>query len=272
MAVYNLNGDIIGIDSFEEKNLNYDANVLSVNHRGYSTEAPENTLPAYILSKKKGFNYVETDICFTSDNVPVLLHDSTIDRTSNGSGNINELTYAQVREYDFGSWKSAAYAGTKIPSLAEFLYLCKSIMLHPYIELKGGANTYTQAQIQQIVDMVHSYGLKGKVSYISFSSVFLGYVKDHDSEARLGFLKSSYTSSDIATCNGLKTTKNKVFYDVYYGSATQSVCDALRAENIPIEAWTVNSADAMLGLNKYVSGITSDNLIAGKVLYDNSMT
>lgn len=271
MAVYNLNGDIIGIGSApEEKNLNYDANVISINHRGYSTDAPENTIPAYILSKKKGFNFVETDVSFTSDGVPVLLHDNTIDRTSNGSGNINNLTYAQVRAYDFGSWKSASYTGTKIPSLAEFLQLCKSIMLHPYIELKSNGS-YTKEQVQQIVDMVRAYGLRGKVTYISFSSTFLGYVKDYDSEARLGFLKSSYASSDITTCKSLKTTKNSVFYDVAHGAITQSVCDSFMAEDIPIEAWTVNSADTMLGLNKYVSGITSDNLIAGKVLYNNAM-
>ena len=119
--------------------------------------------------------------------------------------------------------------------------------------------------------MVYAYGLKGKVSYISFNSVFLGYVKNYDPEARLGFLKGSYSDSDIATCNGLKTESNQVFYDVGYSAITQSVCDAFIAENIPIEAWTVNSADTMLGLNKYVSGITSDNLIAGKVLYDNLM-
>lgn len=272
MAVYNINGDLIGIDSVpEEKNLNYDANVLSVNHRGYSTDAPENTIPAYILSKKKGFNFVETDVSFTSDGVPVLLHDNTIDRTSNGSGNINNLTYAQVRTYDFGSWKSASYAGTKIPSLAEFLQLCKSIMLHPYIELKSNGS-YTKEQVQQIVDMVRAHGLRGKVSYISFSSTFLGYVKDYDPEARLGFLKSSYASSDITTCNSLKTTKNSVFYDVGHGAITQAVCDSFMAEDIPIEAWTVNSSETILGLNKYVSGITSDNLIAGKVLYENAMS
>lgn len=273
MAVYNLNGQIIGIDSIpEEKNLNYDACVLSVNHRGYSTVAPENTLPAYILSKNMGFNYVETDISFTSDGVPMLLHDATIDRTSNGSGTLSQMTYAQVRQYDFGSWKSAEYAGTVIPTLAEFLALCKAIMLHPYLELKSNGN-YTQAQIQQIVDMVEAYGLKGKVSYISFSSTFLGYVKNYDDQARLGLLKSSYASGDVATCTALKTTNNKVFYDVgYYNDAiTQAVCNAFMAEDIPVEAWTVNSADIMLGLNKYVSGITSDNLIAGKVLYDNAM-
>lgn len=268
MAVYDLDGNIIAIDS--EMNLNYDACVLSVNHRGYSTVAPENTLPAYILSKKMGFNYVETDISFTSDGVPMLLHDSTIDRTSNGSGTLSQMTYEQVRQYDFGSWKSSAYAGTVIPTLAEFLDLCKSIMLHPYLELKSNGE-YTQAQIEQIVDMVESYGLKGKVSYISFNSTYLGYVKNYDDQARLGFLKSAYASGDVATCVGLKTTKNKVFYDVSYGAITQAICNAFIAEDIPVEAWTVNSAETMLGLNKYVSGITSDNLIAGKVLYDNAM-
>lgn len=272
MAVYNINGTQIAIDEIpEEKNLNYDANVLSVNHRGYSIEAPENTLPAYKLSKEKGFNYVETDVSFTSDGVAMLLHDATIDRTSNGSGTLANMTYAQVRQYDFGSWKNPKYAETKIPTLEEFLYLCKSIMLHPYIELKSNGN-YTRAQIESIVDMVRDYGLKGKVSYISFSSTYLEYVKNYDDEARLGFLSSPKTS-DLSICQGLQTGKNSVFYDVsYYNNAiTQAICNTYSAQNIPIEAWTVDSASDMLNLNKYVSGITSNNLIAGKVLYDNAM-
>lgn len=277
MAVYDINGTEIGnyIDpssiDVEEKNLDYDATVKSVNHRGYSAEAPENTLPAYILSKQKGFNFVETDVSFTSDGVAMLLHDATIDRTSNGSGTLANMTYEQVRQYDFGSWKNAKYAGTKIPTLDEFLALCKAIMLHPYIELKPNGG-YTQAQIESVVDAVHAHGLKGEVTYISFSSEYLGYVKNYDDEARLGFLSSPKTS-DLTICQGLKTAKNSVFYDVsYYNNAiTQEICDAYSAANIPIEAWTVDSASNMLGLNKYVSGITSNNLIAGKVLYDNAM-
>jgi len=274
MAVYNINGDTVGtnIDPTDIQNLDYDATVKSVNHRGYSTEAPENTLPAYILSKQKGFNFVETDVSFTSDGVAMLLHDATIDRTSNGSGTLANMTYAQVRQYDFGSWKNAKYAGTKIPTLDEFLALCKAIMLHPYIELKSNGG-YTQAQIEGIVDAVRSHGLKGKVTYISFSSTYLGYVRDYDPEARLGFL-SSPNASDLSICQGLRTVKNSVFYDVSYGgnAITQEICDIYSAADIPIEAWTVNSASAMLGLNKYVSGITSDNLIAGKVLYDSAVS
>lgn len=276
MAVYDINGNTIGnyIDpaSLEEKNLDYDATVKSVNHRGYSTEAPENTLPAYILSKQKGFKYAETDVSFTSDGVAMLLHDATIDRTSNGSGTLANMTYAQVRQYDFGSWKNAKYAGTKIPTLDEFLALCKAIMLHPYIELKSNGG-YTQAQIEGVVEAVWAHGLRGKVTYISFASEYLGYVKNYDDEARLGYLRSTPSTSDIVTCQGLKTTKNSVYCGMNYGGnkITQEICDAYAAANIPIEAWTVDSASEMLALNKYVSGITSNNLIAGKVLYDNAM-
>lgn len=263
MAVYDIGGKSV-------ENTNYDACVYSVNHRGYSAVAPENTLPAYILSKKMGFNYAECDVSFTSDGVPMLLHDSTIDRTSNGSGTLSQMTYSQVRQYDFGSWKSSAYAGTVIPTLAEFLDLCKSIMLFPYLELKSNGN-YTQAQIEQIVDSVHSYGMKGKVSYISFSATYLGYVKDYDDEARLGFLTGAWSSSDVTTCQGLQTTKNEVFYDVNYSVISSTMISAMQAAGIPIEAWTINSSSTILGLDKYISGVTSDSLIAGKVLFDSAI-
>ena len=264
MSLYNTKGERVWFD--------YDACVKSINHRGFSTVAPENTIPAYKLSKKMGFNYVETDISFTSDGVPMLLHDSTIDRTSNGTGALSNMTYAQVRQYDFGSWKSEEYAGTQIPTFDEFLSLCKAIALHPYIELKNNG-AYTEAQIHQIIDMVQAYGLKGKVTYISFNETFLNYVKNYDPSARLGFLKMAYASGDVAKCTALKTGSNEVFYDVghYDDNITQNMCDLFMAENIPVEAWTVNTNEVLLGLNKYVSGITSDNLIAGKILYENAI-
>ncbi len=274
MAVYNTGGSQIAIDEIPtEKNLNYDANVISVNHRGYSSEAPENTLPAYKLSKEKGFNYAETDVSFTSDGVAMLLHDATIDRTSNGSGTLANMTYAQVRQYDFGSWKDPKYAGTKIPTLDEFLSLCKSIMLYPYIELKSRGD-YTRAQIESIVDMVNLHGMRGKVTYISFSDTFLNYVRDYDNEARLGYLVNSLDSNALAICKSLQTEKNKVYCGASYYSntITQSMCNMFAAEKIPIEAWTIDSESTILGLNKYVSGITSNNLIAGKVLYDSEMS
>lgn len=264
MAVYDING--INIEDGGTA-INYDATVTAVNHRGYNTVAPENTLPAFKLSKKNGFQIVETDVQFTSDGVAVCLHDRSIDRTSDGTGNIDSMTWTQVQQYDFGSWKSSTYTGTKIPSFEQFLALCKNIGLHPYVELKSDA-PYTEAQIQSVIDMVHEYGLNKFTTYISFSSTFLGYVKAYDAYARLGFLKSSATTSDISTLQGLKLSTNEVYYGAKYTSLTSSICEAYQAAGIPIEIWTVDTASNITGMNPYVTGVTSNSLIAGKVLYD----
>lgn len=244
----------------------YDLNVKGIAHRGYSADAPENTLPAYKLAKKMGFKYVECDVAFTSDGVAVLLHDEIIDRTSNGSGSLSSLTYAQVRSYDFGSWKSSNYAGTLIPSFEEFILLCKNLALHPYIELKSTA-TYTEAQVQALVDTVKQYGMEGKVTWISFSSTYLGYVKDYDAYARIGFVVGTISSTSITTATGLKTGTNEVFIDANYANLTTALITLAVNADIPLEVWTVDTEAEITALDPYISGITSDSLIAGTVLY-----
>lgn len=251
--------------------IDYDANVKAVNHRGYSTEAPENTIPAYILSKQKGFKYVECDVAFTSDNVAVLLHDDSIDRTSNGSGNISSMTYSQVSQYDFGSWKSSEYAGTKIPTFEEFIKLCKYIGLHPYIELKS-SGSYTQRQIISIIDVVKRFGMEGKITYISFNETFLGYVKQYDSKARLGYLLWGVYDNEIETALSLKTDSNEVFVDINYNSVTEEIIFSCIENNLHLEIWTANDSSVFENMNEYITGVTSDNLIAGKVMYNKYMT
>lgn len=251
--------------------VNYDLNVKAINHRGYSAESPENTIPAYIMSKQKGFTYVECDVSFTSDGVAVLLHDATIDRTSNGSGNISNMTYAQVLQYDFGSWFSPDYAGVKIPTFTEFVVLCKRLGLHPYIELKSNGS-YTQAQISQIVKEVEACGMAGKVTYISFNNTFLGYVKNADASARLGLLANPLNSTKINQAVALKTSTNEVFMDAKLATVTTALINSCISNGLPLEVWTVNTEAEILAMPSYVSGVTSDNTIAGKVLYNAALT
>ena len=197
--------------------------------------------------------------------VPVLLHDSTIDRTSDGSGSLSAMTYAEVSKYDFGSWKSADYAGTKIPTFAEFIKLCKNICLHPYIELKSNGS-YTEAQIRGLVDIVEANGMRGKVTWISFSSVFLGYVKNADTAARLGYLVSSITSDTITTVKSLQTESNEVFLDSSdYSAGAIALC---MEADIPLEIWTINSKSAIENMDGYITGVTSDSIHAGRHLYN----
>lgn len=263
-----------GVNSILLSHVNYDLNVKAVNHRGFSAEAPENTLPAYIMSKKKGFTYVECDVSFTSDNVAVLLHDDTINRTSNGSGKISSLTYAKASSYDYGSWFNEAnpgitvnYSGTKIPTFIEFINLCKHLGLHPYIELKS-TGAYTQEQITQIITEVEKCGMTGKVTYISFSYAFLEYVKAADPSARLGYLVSTISDSVITQAVALRTGSNDVFMDARLSNLTDSLVSSCIAQKLPLEVWTVNTETEILGMSSYISGVTSDNLVAGKVLYD----
>lgn len=239
--------------------------VKAVAHRGYSAKAPENTLPAYKLAKQKGFEYVECDVSFTSDGVAVLLHDSTIDRTSSGTGNVADMTFAALRALDFGSWFSKDYAGTTIPTFEDFLLLCRNAGMRPYIELKAG----TAEQIKGLVDKVIRSGMRKEATWISFSADYLRYVKESDASARLGYVVDTVTATAVATAQRLMTGKNDVFIDS--GSYTEDTVNLCTTAKIPMEVWTVNNATTIQNLPAYITGVTSDNQHAGAVLLKHSM-
>jgi glycerophosphoryl diester phosphodiesterase len=239
-----------------------DSNVRSIAHRGASDFAPENTLPAFQLAKELGFSCAEADIRFTADGVPVCLHDGSIDRTSNATGDIHSLTFEEVRQYDFGSWKSSDYAGTSIPTFEEYLSLCKNIGLHPYIELKEG----TADQIRTLVDLVNRYGMRGKVSWISFDPNLLSAVRWYDEEARLGLLINYFESRLIYVICNLRSGKNDVFLDS--SVFDEQVVNECRMANLPLEVWTINEQERLAALDPYISGVTSNCLRYGQFLYE----
>ena len=266
-GIYYKEAEKVNIEVEEQQTTVVDYFVNSVAHRGYSTIAPENTLAAYRLAKEKGFTTVECDVSFTSDGVAVLLHDSTIDRTSNGSGSIANMTLEQVRQYDFGSWKSSEYVGEKIPTFEEFLSLCKNLSLHPYIEIKEGA---TQSEVESLVTMVARYGMIDDVTWISFESDALTYVKNKDNTARLGYVVSTITEDVISTALGLRTEKNEVFIDARNENLTEQTINLCVDNLLPLEVWTIDDIDTILNLDPYISGVTSNDKVAGQILYENN--
>ena len=245
--------------------VDYDGILRAVAHRGFSTEAPENTLPAFRLAKERGFSYVETDVQFTADGYAVCLHDQYIDRVSSGSGAINSMTLEEVRQYDFGAWKGEAYAGTKIPTLEEFLELCRNLGLHPYIEMK--AETVTgEVRARQLAQIVEACGMKGKVTWISFSHYLLSVMRDCDPEAPLGYLVEYVDENAVAMANTLRNGRNRVFLDA--GSYTDQGCQICMDNDMPLELWVLDKEDQILSLNPFITGVTSNCLIAGKVRYE----
>ena len=250
----------------------FDREIKCIAHRGYSNTAPENTLPAYRLARELGFLYAECDVAFTKDGVAVLLHDATIDRTSNGSGALADLTFEEVRAYDFGSWKDAKYAGTQIPSFEEFIILCKEIGLHPYIEIKNDT-TYTQEQIKSLVDIVKKHGMEDNCSWISFNITYLEYVKNVDDTARLGYVSSKdITQTVINSVLALRTGNNEVFLDNSYNMLNENNVLLAALSGLTLETWTVDSTNEIKNRPKYVSGYSSNKLVATDTLLKTAVT
>jgi len=241
------------------------SNVKGVAHRGLSSVAPENTLHAYRRAKLSGFDYAECDVSFTSDGVPVLLHDGTIDRTSNGQGDITALTYAQASSFDFGSWFDTKFTGTSITTFSDFIRLCRNIGLHPYIELKSG----TEEQVAKLVEIVRLAGMSEKVTWISFDLYALQRVKDHAPKDRIGYLVNNITQGVINNANTLKSGSNEVFLDSATWSDEEiSIC---ASNGYPLEVWTVNDETTIKNLPTYISGVTTDLVNVEHLLFTNNI-
>jgi len=105
-------------------------------HRGAGKLAPENTLAAFRLGASHGYRMFECDVKLSADGVPFLLHDATLDRTSNGQGLAAELSWDELSRLDAGSWHSPAYAGEPLASLEAVAHYCLDNALALNIEIK----------------------------------------------------------------------------------------------------------------------------------------
>lgn len=138
---------------------------LIAGHRGDRSAAPENTIPALASALASTLEFVETDIQLTADGVPVLIHDATVDRTTNGSGAVADLTFAQLRSLDAGSWYSPRFAGVTVPSLEEFLAVLAGTRKQALLELKG---FWEAEEVRVVTRMIGRHGVAGQVSFATF--------------------------------------------------------------------------------------------------------
>lgn len=149
-------------------------------HRGFNTVAPENSLPAFGAAIALGADEIEFDLRVTADGEIVVIHDPTVDRTSNGTGKVNELTLAQLRELDFGSWFDKEFAGIQIPLFEDVLkrFACHVIMnVH--------INTEDKIAIKKIVDLVRKYDCVKHVYFMISEDDSIRYVQQLDKELRI---------------------------------------------------------------------------------------
>ena len=221
-----------------------------VGHRGNSSVAPENTMPAFVSTTRSGADYFEIDIALTKDGVPVVMHDGTVDRTTDGTGAVDALTLDEIRALDAGSWFSPAYAGTKVPTFDEVLTYVANGGADVVVEYKGDWNL---ENTRMTVDMIEAAGVENKVLAQSFSATTVGNVAAAAPELPLAWLTGGIDAGIIATATQLGADA------VNPSTATAESVAAAHDAGLGVFVWTQNSATAWQALTAMgVDGIITD--------------
>lgn len=126
--------------------------VYRIAHRGSSVDRPENTLPAILKAIDSKATVVEVDVRTSQDGELVLLHDATLDRTTNGRGKVNDFKLVELKGLDAGGWFDERYRGERIPTLSEALDLSRS-KIKVLLDLKESGEEYSQ----RVADCVHKH-------------------------------------------------------------------------------------------------------------------
>jgi glycerophosphoryl diester phosphodiesterase len=125
---------------------------LIIAHRGHSIAVPENTLEAYRRAIELGVEMIECDVNRTKDGELVMIHDWTLDRTTSGSGRVEDMTLSEIRDLDAGSSFDPSFAGLRVPTTAETLDLAREAGILMCFEVKGETPAHFRRVAEQLVD------------------------------------------------------------------------------------------------------------------------
>lgn len=223
-------------------------------HRGASGYAPENTMKAFKLAHRQGADGIELDIHLTKDKQIVVAHDETIDRCSNGTGRIVDMTLKELHKYDFSN-NTPGYKCCKIPILEEVLSFALKTKMTVNIEIKSDVVIY-QGIEEKALALVAKSGMKDKVIYSSFNHYSLMLLRQLDSTAAIGLLYNEALIDPHIYALHLKANAIHPYYKTLMVPRTVQQC---KKNGILINPWTVNTPEAMVWMYKEgVNAIITD--------------
>ncbi len=230
--------------------------VKFIAHRGLSSVAPENTIPAYIMAGKAGFWGGEADVVSTLDGQWVLMHDNTVDRTTNGTGAVASMTLAQIKELIIDSGNNVGlYPNLKVPTFEEYLLVCKKYALVPVIEIKSATNV---GDYETLVNQIKKYGYEENCIINSFSLVALQAVRELSGNIILQLL----ASINQTTINQVKSLGNAGI-DVNESTLTKENIELAHSNGIQVNTWTVDNYQRAKTLIGYGVDFIATNIIGG---------
>jgi len=224
-----------------------------IGHRGMPTSCPENTIVSQVVARRAGTNWIEDDTQPSKDNVPFVLHDSTVDRTTNGKGAIRDLTYDQLKALDAGSWFHPIFTGTRLPTLAEQLEDLQVNGGNLLLEIKG---SHSYGEVKDIIDLIKKYNMTKRVLVQSFDRPSLEHSYDIAPEIPIGLL-CNVEDDPVSTCK----TMHLAAYNPDFKSLVKrpEVVKSLHDIGVIIFTWTPDTPDDWLTLKKLgVDGIITN--------------
>lgn len=151
---------------------------LAIAHRGNAVAAPENTLAAYQQAFSDGVDMIETDVNISKDGQLIIIHDSTLDRTTNLSGNVHDHTLEELRQADVGSWFHANFSNERIPTIQEAMDFSDRFQLAMCFEVKGLGTQRSFVIAEKLVDIIQKHN--------AFDRIFLSsYYHDALAQAKI---------------------------------------------------------------------------------------
>lgn len=258
---------------------------IIVAHRGMSALAPENTMPAFELAVEKGAEVIELDILESKDGELVLIHDYTVDRTTNGKGRVSELTLEQLKSLTANKtnnpdWQKEydKYPDAKIPTLEEVLAFAKGKNVVLALEMKGFGHE------DKVIDLVEKYHMESDVYVTSFSQDVLQRVELENPEIGRGYtLDGGKPSPAEALQDAEKVVTDHVqlgtFYFANYSILTPELISYAKHRGLPVIAWTINNKQGLQdAVSMGITGLITDyahwmdqvavNISSGKDSYE----
>lgn len=237
---------------------------LVIGHRGDGGSAPENTLTAIEKGIKAGANMLEIDVHQTSDGVVCVMHDKSVNRTTNGQGRIKDLTWNEISQLDAGSWFSDEYKGESVPSLAQVIEKIDG-RAQLLIEIKNGTPYYPQIE-EKVVSIVKQYQAERWCVIQSFHMDILQRIHQLDPNIRLQKL-AFFTIPALRFSFDLSFhffhQEQESFiesYNLNYLFVTEKLIRRLHKEGKKINVWTADSPGVIRKMvNMGVDGIITNH-------------
>jgi glycerophosphoryl diester phosphodiesterase len=204
-------------------------------HRGFSSRAPENTMAAFLAAIEFGVDGLELDVHCSQDGEVVVCHDETVNRTTNGKGNIRDLTWDELRQLDAGDWYDPKFAGERLPRLNEVLQEVKRAGILINIELKTDIFSYPGIE-EQVIQLLKQFDLIEPCIISSFNHYSLVRVSRICPKLKTAILYSESLFNPWKYAREIGVT---ALHPKYHSVSPELVANA-KQNGIIVNPWTIN--------------------------------